>query len=365
MSSAGIVLDSGERIIPTSAPGGIQIEATGGTAVVITPNWWNHYQLWYLNIDARHSRATEGVMGAVPLGNWLPALPDGTLMGPKPRDLHQRYVDLYEKFENAWRVNNATTLFDYAPGTSTATFTVDSWPAENPQVCIAPPRQPGGPVAKSPLKRLALEVAQQHCGAIVGDNAKANCAQDVMVTGEPEFAQGYLRAEQIELNALPAAPVLGYPATFQTDLDVPVDFTWNRTSDLNGDPLTYRHCVWEVKDRFSFSKCVLAEAPGVTTSSWRGGLFYALLVLLLGCLLLAILIWLGLKKQPVLLYLLMIAILAGVILAFYLGRTRSSSGTLAKTVSGLESGKAYYWKVIAEDGKGGTVESETRRFQIK
>jgi hypothetical protein len=42
-----------------------------------------------------------------------------------------------------------------------------------------------------------------------------------------------------------------------------------------------------------------------------------------------------------------------------------SSQMLTKTVSELESGKAYFWKVIAEDGKGGTVESETRRFEIK
>ena len=39
--------------------------------------------------------------------------------------------------------------------------------------------------------------------------------------------------------------------------------------------------------------------------------------------------------------------------------------TVSKTVSELESGKAYFWKVIAEDGKGGTVESETRRFEIE
>ncbi len=365
VSRAGLELDAG-RIIQTTAPGGIQIEAPGGTVVVITPNWWPHYEVWYLDIDVRHARATEGVMGAIPAGNWLPALPDGTLLGPQTDDLHQRYVDLYDKFENAWRVTNATTLFDYAAGTSTDTFSVDGWPEENPRVCIAPPRQPGGPVNRSPLKALPLEAAQQPCAAIVGERTKANCIQDVMVTGEPIFAQGYLRAEQIERNALPAAPVLGFPERFKTDIAAPVNFTWNRTSDLNGDPLTYRHCVWDVNEQFAFSKCVVT--PSQTTSSWRGGLLWAVLVLLLGCLLLAILIWLGLKqKQPALVYVLVIVILAGVVLAFYIGKTRSQAGaaTLAKTDSGLQSGKAYYWKVIAEDGKGGTVTSETRRFEIK
>ncbi|MEP6913912.1 MAG: hypothetical protein ABI923_14215, partial [bacterium] len=367
ITNEGILLESGGRIIQTSVAGGIQIEAPGGTVIAVTPRFWDYYQVWLLDIDVRNARATEGVMGAMAPGSWLPALPDGSSLGPRPRDLHQRYLDLYDKFETAWRVSDATTLFDYAPGTSTSTFTVANWPAENPGVCTAPPRPPSGPLAKAPLKALALEVAQQHCAAIAGEQAKANCVQDVMVTGEPGFAQLYLLGEQVERNSLPAPPVLGFPETFKTGLVAPVTFTWNSTSDLNGDPLIYKHCVWEVKDRFNFDKCVLAAGPTQTSSWWRGGLFHAVLVLLLGCLLLAILLWLGLKKKPVLLYLLVIAILAGVVVAFYLGKTKSQTGsaTLAKSVSGLQAGKAYYWKVIAEDGKGGTVESEMRRFEIK
>ena len=185
--------------------------------VVITPNFWPYYQLWHLDIDVRHTRATEGVMGAIPAGNWLPALPDGTLLGTRPRDPHQVYLDLYDKFENAWRVTNTNTLFDYAAGTSTSTFSIPGWPEENPKICVAPPRQPGGPVAKAPLKALALEVATQHCAAIVEEHAKANCVQDVMVTGEPGFAEAYLR-RQNERNALPAVPLLGFPEKFALDL---------------------------------------------------------------------------------------------------------------------------------------------------
>lgn len=364
IGDGGINFDTGGRIIRTPAPGGIQIEAPGGTTVVITPNWWPSYQLWYLNLDVRHARATEGVMGAIPLGSWLPALPDGTSMGPKPRALHQRYVDLYDKFENAWRVTDANSLFDYAPGTSAATFRVDAWPVENPQSCVAPPRPPGGPVERTPAKGLALEVAQQHCGPLAGERAKTNCVQDVMATGEPGFAETYIRAERIERNAAPAAPVLGFPEGFKTDLDAPVDFTWNTTTDLNGDPLVYKHCMWPVAERFNLDKCVTAASPAATVS-WRGGLFWAVLVALLGLLLLAILFRRGwVKQKPILLFLLLV-IVAGVVLALYAGRTRTSPAMLAKSVSALESGKAYYWKVIAEDGKGGTVESETRRFSIK
>lgn len=359
LSAQGIPLEFGGRIIQTTAPGGIQIEAPGGTVAVITPGWWDYYQLWYLNIDVRNARATQGVMGAIAPRNWLPALPDGSFLGPRPPGLHQRYITLYDKFENAWRVNDATTLFDYAPGTSTSTFTIKSWPTENPQSCTLP-RPPGGPAAKPPVKALPLEVAQQHCRAIVEDNAKTNCVLDVRLTGEPGFAQTYLRGEQIARNGVPTAPVLVFPEAFKTDVAIPVTFTWNKTSDREGDPLTYRHCVWEVNNRYSLNAC---DVVSIQTAWWRSGIFYAVLVALLGCLLLAVLIFMGMKKRPWFLGFVAIVIVAAVILAFYVGRTGSK--TLARTVSGLEPGKAYYWKVVAEDGKGGTVESETRRFEIK
>jgi predicted MFS family arabinose efflux permease len=123
--------------------------------------------------------------------------------------------------------------------------------------------------------------------------------------------------------------------------------------------LTYRHCVWEVKQRYTFKDC---DAASVQTASWGRGILYAALAALLGCVLFAVLIFMGMKNRRGLLGLVAIAILAAIILAFYIGWTKT---TLSRAVSGLESGKAYYWKVIAEDGKGGSAESETRRFTIK
>lgn len=366
VNAEGILLETGGRILPTTAQGGIQIEVPGGTVVVVTPGFWNHYQLWYLDISVRSARATDGVMGAIAHGSWLPALPDGSSLGPRPRDLHQRYVDLYDKFENAWRVNDGNTLFDYAPGTSTATFTVAGWPIEDPQTCTVPARTPGGPLAKPPAKALPLDVAQQHCRPLVSDAARANCAQDVMATGDPDFAQTYLRAEQIQRNAAPPAPGLVSPERFKTDLPTDVTFTWNGTSDADGDPLTYRHCVWPVKEEFSFGRCVITSVASVPAPRWRVAILWALLVILLLCLLLlTLLIFKGMKKRPALVALLVIVIVASAVLAFYVGRTGPTSGPLAKTVSGLRSGEAYYWKVLVEDGKGRTVESEMRRFEIK
>jgi hypothetical protein len=355
-------LASGGRILGTTAPGGIQIEAPGGTIVVITPNWWNYYQLWYMNIDVRHVRATEGVMGAIAPGNWLPALPNGSFMGPRPADLHQRYLDLYEKFADAWRVNNASTLFDYASGTSTSAFTIDSWPTEAPQSCTLP-RQPEESPAKPPVKPLALKVAKRYCGTIIATDRRANCEQDVMVTAEPGFAKTYLLTEQIERNAIPNAPLLVLPENNKADLATTVTFTWKKTSDLDDDPLTYRHCVWDVSERYTFNDC---DVVSIQTTSQGGNILYAVLVGLVGCLLFAVLIFTGMKNKRDLLGLVAIAILAAIILAYYIGHTDTvSKDTVSKTVSGLKPGKAYFWKVIAEDDKGGSTESETRRFTIK
>lgn len=356
-----ILLPSGGRVIRTTAPGGIQIEAPGGTVVVLTPNWWPTYQLWFLDIDTHNARATDGVMGSLAPGSWLPALPDGSSLGPIPKDLHQRYLDLYGKFANAWRVTSATSLFDYAPGTSTANFTIASWPEEHPRACVVPQRVPGGPIEKPPLKTLSLEAAQEQCRAIVADNAKANCVQDVMVTGEPKFAETYLRGEQIARNGRPDIPVLLFPERFKTDVSAAVDFQWNKTVDRDGDSISYRHCVWDVNEPFTLNKCV-------TTATTPGGLMrnrfsYPLLVLLLGILLLIVLFFLGLRRRPWVLAVVAVVIVAAVILIFYV--RKPNPGMLAKNVSGLQSGKSYYWKVIAEDGKGGTSESETRRFDVK
>jgi mono/diheme cytochrome c family protein len=359
LGAQGVSLASGGRLVRTTAPGGIQIEAPGGSVVVITPGWWNHYQLWYMNVDARHVRATQGVMGAIPPGNWLPALPDGTLMGARPKDLQQRYQDLYETFGNAWRVNEATSLFDYAPGTSTDDFTVAIWPnGESPQSCIVP--QVGRTPA--PPARLPLQEAEQHCSAVVADDARANCVQDVAVTAEPGFAQTYLREEQVILNEIPTAPALGLPENFVTDLVAPIDFSWDRTADLDGDPLIYRYCVWGVNERYRYDDC---DVLSTGTTVWSSGTACVLLVVLLGAVVLVVLLLVGVNRTRAILASVVVMILAAIILVYYFGCSLTASKTITQTVTELESGKAYYWKVIVEDGKGGTVESETRRFEMQ
>jgi hypothetical protein len=365
LTASGIPLDSGVRITQTTAAHGIRIESPGGSSVVITPTWVDYWQLWFMNIDVERARATEGIMGAIASGSWLPALPDGTSLGSKPTDLHQRYVDLYEKFEAAWRVTDSTTLFDYAPATSTSNFTIESWPIENPQTCQVPRRT--GPPPRPPRAALPLAAAEQACAGIVANDRRTNCIKDVMVTGETIFGKSYLLTDQIVRNTSPTVPVLGSPADHyqagKIDLTLPITFTWGAATDSDGDIVNYRHCVWPLGQRPDNNKC---EPTSVATTSRRRAVLWILMILLIICLLLLLfLIFVRHQKKPAFLILLAVAVVALVAVGLYIGRSGTTSGPLTKTGNGLEPGKEYFWKVIAEDGKGGIAESETRRFKTK
>ncbi len=183
----GLDLGSGGRV--ATAPGnGIQIDFPDGTTMVATPYWWAWNNVWYLDVSVMHTSAYNGLMGARYKGSWLPRLSDGSALGAMPVAMHERYVELYEKFADSWRVNDDTTLFDYVPGTSTKTFTFKEWPKENGPYVIG-----NGPVAKP----LARNIATQLCRGVVGKNEKADCVFDVMVTGNRGIAKSHLLSQQI------------------------------------------------------------------------------------------------------------------------------------------------------------------------
>ncbi len=185
----GIDLGDGARVINSAAAAGaIEVDFPGGTQMVVTPSWWGSYNLWYLNVDVFRTQASEGIMGARAAGSWLPALPNGGALGAMPA-LPQRYTDLYQTFANAWRVSDATSLFDYAPGTSTASFTLPAWPPQNAD-CTLPDRKP--------IKPLPLLTAKRLCRGITGANRNANCVFDTIALGDGVFAKTYLASQRIE-----------------------------------------------------------------------------------------------------------------------------------------------------------------------
>jgi hypothetical protein len=193
LAPSGIDLGDGGRVVSSSAaPGAIEVDFPDETAMFVTPGWWSSQGKWYLNVDVSHTPALEGVLGVIRPGAWLPSLPNGASMGSMPGALHQRYLNLYKKFAPAWRVTNKTSLFDYKPGTSTATFTFPTWPLENPP-CILP--------KNPPVKPADLRIAEEACRRVENKARHADCVFDVRVTGNLGFAKTYLQTEQIESSS--------------------------------------------------------------------------------------------------------------------------------------------------------------------
>src|SRR6185436_20331930 len=108
--------------------------------------------------------------------------------------------------------------------------------------------------------------------------------------------------------------------------------------------LTYKHCVWDVRKPFTLDDCKVVSPQ---MASWRGGILVAFLGLFS-------VVLVGTKRKSGLVGLMAMAILVS--LGFACSGTRPVTNDerrpFTRTVSELESGKAYYWKVIAEDGKG-------------
>lgn len=183
-------LGVGARVSKAASGNGIQVDFPNGSSLLVTPGWWNAHGIAYLNISVLNTPATEGIAGLIEPGQWLPGLSDGTYLGPKPTDLSDRYKDLNETFSKSWRVSDASSLFDYAPGTSTATFTVDGWPFENATSCELPDMTMVDPIDS--------EVAERACLEVIDLDNRNNCVLDVAVTGEIGFAKTYLLAQTLE-----------------------------------------------------------------------------------------------------------------------------------------------------------------------
>ncbi len=173
---------------------GLRADYADGTVLLVTAHFWTSYQVWYLDVSISNTSADEGIMGVVPRDSWLPRLRDGTSVGAIPSSLHSRYITLYKKFADSWRVTDQTSLFTYAPGTTTKTFTDPDWPAEKPPCKLKPEFViPGA----KPLRGMPAERARAVCAGVKAGDLNANCIFDVATTGDPIFAKSYAMAQEL------------------------------------------------------------------------------------------------------------------------------------------------------------------------
>ena len=205
LPAGGISLGAGSSIASAAAGGGIDVKSADGTHVLITPNFWSSQGYWYLNVDVLKTPALEGTMGYIMAGNWLPLGPNGATFGPKPAALLARWTLLNQSFANAWRVTSANSLFDYAAGTSPATYADPAWPAKPGEGCSASPGAPSIPAAGRPsIRPLDRQKAAEICRPAIKDKALFDaCVFDAMVMGDAGVGEAYKRTLAARAAAAP------------------------------------------------------------------------------------------------------------------------------------------------------------------
>ncbi len=193
-ASAPIDLGAGGRVADYGS--GVEIDFPDGTAL------WAFASIFRsIEIEIRPSAPLRadgvGILGRVTFGGMgVPALPDGTVL-PRVSDPHLHYVQLYQRFAYAWRVTDTTSLFDYAAGQSTATFTKVGFPSEQAVTVLAA------------LGAAQTAGGQAACVGIADPSLRQDCTFDVAVSGDPGFAQQYQLTQTFLANGSTA---LGLPA---------------------------------------------------------------------------------------------------------------------------------------------------------
>jgi hypothetical protein len=202
LPSGGINLGGGNRIATAAAGGGIDVRTADGTRVDITPNYWTSEGYWYLNVEVLNTPAREGTMGTIIGSDWLPHAPGGASYGPAPGGLAARHALLNGTFADAWRVTSTTSLFDYASGTSTASFTERTWPPPPGSTCttIRSNPWPGG-LPRRPVSPIDPKQAQSLCREFTDKAIFDACVFDVTATGNASMVDAYRLTLQV--RALP------------------------------------------------------------------------------------------------------------------------------------------------------------------
>jgi hypothetical protein len=164
-------------------------------------------------------------------------------------------------------------------------------------------------------------------------------------------------------NEPPSRPALLYPPNGSVDMPATVAMSWRESTDPDGDRVTYGLYYCENSD---FAGCGPVEAaPLGDKGAYHAGLG--------GCMAGLLLFGMALMKgrKNAVLMIAAAVMVAGALLVSCGGTSGDPSpgpaggDEVTGTASGLRPGTTYYWKVMADDGKGGTAESEVWTFRTK
>jgi RHS repeat-associated protein len=184
---------------------------------------------WYLDVEVRpgpSSGKLTGLLGNAdgnPTGDLVAR--DGTAMG---KEFSSK--DLYGLFGESWRVTQKESLFHYAKGESTATFTDRSVPRENVTVASLDPS--------------ARAEAERQCRAagITATAALAECTIDFAMTGDRRFLSSAALVQAVRPDVV--APKSGAIAAGKEAGSVMVSGTGKETYNVL-DPSGQAKVAWD------------------------------------------------------------------------------------------------------------------------
>lgn len=150
------------------------------------------------------------------------------------------------------------------------------------------------------------------------------------------------------------------PLNGQTHLDTSVSLVWKRADDPDGDIPSY---AVQLCGDPGFSGCAPIAAGGSVYgySAVHAGMRFSTTGLLLLSFLFAMSI--GVRRGKRIMRALLIITAANLLSCG--GGGPAASGELSSHVSGLSSGTTYFWRITANDGRGGVTDSETWSFTTK
>jgi hypothetical protein len=161
-------------------------------------------------------------------------------------------------------------------------------------------------------------------------------------------------------NNPPPNPVLVSPTNGQIGLGTSVTLSWNKSADPDGDAVKYHVTI--CTDQNLTAGCQAIDvAPAALQIAGLGSMGT-------GIILFGFVAGGGLKRSRKLMLVIPVLLLTGALLTACGGGGGTSTpatGQASTTVTGLAANTTYFWKVVADDGKGGLSTSATFSFKTQ
>ncbi len=177
----GIALGVGGKVSPLGSTG-IAIDFPDGTRMTANAYFWPYGNVWYLNVRAYGTMATDGIMGVLKPNEWLsPGFADKWRVTKRlaARNLSGRTTRAPEEG------TTNESLFDYDKEVTPDNFVSEPFPADK-----VPPMDPKN-----------VDLAKQVCARIKDEKLLKDCLFDVGTTGDPVFAEGGVVEQALQEEA--------------------------------------------------------------------------------------------------------------------------------------------------------------------